>query len=317
MAVNPIQEPLPASESCTGEVSHIQFYNVHDGPGIRTVIFLKGCPLRCQWCSNPETRSTKRELGLKRTLCTACDKCLPRCSRGALYLDSHGLIQVHRDKCDRCGDCVSSCLPGALTIYGQTMTAQDVFAEIQRDKMFYGDGGGATISGGEALLQAPFVAEVFRLCQEDGINTCLETAGFVSRQAWDMVLPYTDLILFDLKHMDSDEHRRMTGVPNEPILSNSRWLAELNVALQFRVPLIPGFNDSPEHISRLTEFVKGLNGTGIKGIELMPYHHMGIGKYISLDEEYSMGETNVPDTNHIELTRQHIEGLGIACTVSR
>ncbi len=317
MAANLAQDSLPAPGSLTGEVSHIQFYNVHDGPGIRTVIFLKGCPLRCQWCSNPETRSTKRELGLKRTLCTACEKCLPRCSHNALYLDSQSLIQVHRDKCDRCGDCVSPCLPGALAIHGQTMTAQDVFAEIQRDKMFYGAGGGATLSGGEALMQAPFVAEVFRLCQEDGINTCLETAGFASRQAWDTVLPDTDLILFDLKHMDSNEHRRMTGVPNELIVSNARWLAERDVTLQFRVPLIPGFNDSAEHIRELTEFVKSLNGAGIKGIELMPYHRMGIGKYISLDEEYNMADTELPDANHLESTRQQIEKLGIACGVSR
>jgi len=311
------QGPQPGRESYTGEVSHIQFYNVHDGPGIRTVVFLKGCPLRCQWCSNPETMSTERQLGLKRNLCTGCEKCLDRCSLDALYLDAQDTIRVRRDRCDSCGDCVPSCLPGALTLYGQTMTAREVFAEIHKDAMFYGTDGGVTISGGEPLLQSSFVAEVFRLSQGAGIHTCLETAGSVSRPAWQRVLPHTDLILYDLKHIDSDPHRRMTGVPNALILDNARWLSESTVAILFRVPLIPGFNDSPDTIDQLAAFVRGLPQVNIKGIELMPFHRMAIGKYDSLDEEYRFAGTEVPDEIHVESKRQQIEALGIPCRVSR
>ena len=312
-----MQDSRPGLGACTGEVSHIQFYNVHDGPGIRTVVFLKGCPLRCQWCSNPETMSTERELGLKRSLCTACEDCISRCSRDALHLDSQHMLQVRRDRCDSCGDCVPSCLPGALTLYGQTMTAREIFAEAQKDTMFYGSEGGVTISGGEPLLQSSFVSEVLQLCQEAGINTCLETAGSVARRAWQRVLPHTDLILYDLKHMDSDQHRRMTGLPNELILDNARWLAESTVAILFRVPLIPGFNDSPEAIHQLAAFVSGLHRTNIKGIELMPFHRMAIGKYDSLDEEYRFADTQVPDEIHVESKRQQIEALGVPCSVSR
>ena len=316
-AADLLQDSRPGLESCTGEVSHIQFYNVHDGPGIRTVVFLKGCPLRCQWCSNPETMSTERELGLKRSLCTACEECLSQCGRDALYLDSQDMPQVRRDRCDSCGDCVPSCLPGALTLYGQTMTAREVFAEIHKDRMFYGSEGGATISGGEPLLQPSFVSEVFQSCQEDGINTCLETAGNVARRAWEPVLPHTDLILYDLKHMDSDQHRRLTGVPNRLILDNARWLAESTVAMLFRVPLIPGFNDSPEAVDKLGEFVRGLHRTNIKGIELMPFHRMAIGKYDSLDKQYRFADTEVAAESYVESRRQQIEALGVPCSVSR
>jgi pyruvate formate lyase activating enzyme len=316
-AADLMHQPQPGLGSCTGEVSHIQFYNVHDGPGIRTVVFLKGCPLTCQWCSNPETMSAERELGLKRTLCTACEACLSQCDRDALYLDSQHELQVRRDRCDSCGDCVPSCLPGALTLYGQTMTAREIFAEVQRDTMFYGSDGGVTISGGEPLLQPSLVSEVFQLCQEAGINTCLETAGSVSWKAWNRVLPYTDLVLYDLKHMDSDQHRRMTGVPNELILDNARRLAESTVAMLFRVPLIPGFNDSPEAVDQLAEFVRGLHRADIRGIELMPFHRMAIGKYDSLGKAYRFADTQLSDDVHVEPRRQQIEALGVPCSVSR
>jgi pyruvate formate lyase activating enzyme len=314
---DPMQDSRPGLGSCTGEVSHIQFYNVHDGPGIRTVVFLKGCPLRCQWCSNPETMSTERELGLKRNLCTACEECLSECGRDALYFDDEDILRVRRDRCDSCGDCVPSCLPGALTLYGQTMTAREVFTEIHKDRMFYGNEGGATISGGEPLLQPSFVSEVFQLCRADGISTCLETAGNVGRRAWEQVLPHTDLILYDLKHMDSDRHRRMTGASNELILDNARWLAGSTVPMLFRVPLIPGFNDSPGAIEELAEFVGSLPRDSIEGIELMPFHRMAVGKYDSLDKEYRFADTEVPPESHAESRRQQIEAQGIPCRVSR
>ena len=197
------------------------------------------------------------------------------------------------------------------------MTAREIFAEVQKDSMFYGSEGGVTISGGEPLLQPSFVSEVFQLCQEAGINTCLETAGSVARRAWEGVPPHTDLILYDLKHMDSDQHLRMTGVLNQLILNNARWLAESNVSILFRVPMIPGFNDSPEAIDQLGEFVRGLHRTNIKGIELMPFHRMAVGKYDSLDKEYRFAHTEVAAESHVESRRKQIEALGVPCSVSR
>lgn len=213
-------------ETPSGMVLNIQFFNLHDGAGVRTLVFLKGCPLRCRWCSNPEAVNTGFELGLNRTLCNKCGKCVEICPENAFFFDIAGTLQVSRDRCNVCGKCVSVCLTEALTVYGKKMTAHEIFKEVRRDKIFYdGTGGGVTISGGEPLNQSHFLSSVLKLCREAGIHTCLETSGLAKPEVWATVLPFTDYILFDLKHMNSEVHKELTGQPNEIILNSARNVA--------------------------------------------------------------------------------------------
>ncbi len=301
-----------------GRIFNIQYFNVHDGPGIRTVVFFKGCPLSCRWCSNPEAIDGGFELGLRRNLCNKCENCLEVCPEKALSFDDAGVLQVARQKCKAYGICVSECYPEALTIYGREMTARDVFEEVRRDQLFYdGSGGGVTASGGEPLQQPGFLAAIFGLCRDAGIHTCLETSGYASSRAWGQVLPLTDYVLFDLKHMDSRLHRELTGKPNELILDNARMVVGSGVPVLFRMPLVPGLNDAPENIEATADFVKSLEADNVQGIELMPYHRMGIGKYETLDKCYFTGETKPPGPAEVEEIRRRFEESGLICSVSR
>lgn len=309
---------MPFSSSRSGLVFNIQYFNVHDGPGIRTVVFFKGCPLHCHWCSNPESISRRPELGLRRALCNKCGKCLEACPEQALFFDDEGVLKVDRQRCQACGTCVSQCYQEALTIYGKEMTAEEVFEEVDRDKLFYeGSGGGITASGGEPLQQPHFLAATFRLCREAGIHTCLETSGYASARVWDQVLPVTDYVLFDLKHMDSRLHRDLTGKPNRSILDNARRAAGSGVPVMFRMPLVPGLNDTLENIKATADFVKSLEGDNVHGIELMPYHRMGVGKYESLDRECTAKAIKPPEPADVERARQRFEDFGLRCIVSR
>ena len=300
-----------------GIVSNIQAFNVHDGPGIRTVVFLKGCPLRCLWCCNPESINPAPELGLTRAQCNRCGKCLQICRKHALFFDEQEVLQVYRSKCAACGKCLAACSPGALTIYGREMSAAEVLEEVHRDKLFYdGSGGGVTASGGEPLQQPHFLAAIFKLCHDSGIHTCLETSGYASARAWAEVLPLTDYVIFDLKHMDSHVHRELTGRPNRRILDNARMVARSGVPLFFRMPLVPGLNDRLENISATARFVKGLGEENIQGVELMLYHRLGIGKYQALDKKYAMEKTKPPEPTELESVQQEFEAFGLKCTVS-
>jgi pyruvate formate lyase activating enzyme len=301
-----------------GLIFNIQYFNIHDGPGIRTVVFFKGCPLSCQWCSNPEAMDSGLELGLSRALCNNCGKCLEACAEKALFFDDAEVLGVARQKCDACGACVPECAPEALTIYGREMTAEEVFEAVRRDKLFYdGSGGGMTASGGEPLRQPGFLAAIFGLCRTADIHTCLETSGCANPRAWAQVLPVTDYVLFDLKHMDSRLHREHTGQPNERILDNARRVAASGVPVLFRMPLVPGVNDAPENIWATADFVKSLEGAHVQGIELMPYHRMGLGKYETLDKQYPLREHEPPEPAEVESVRQKFEEFGLKCTVSR
>ena len=301
----------------SGLVTNIQGYSIHDGPGIRTVVFLKGCSLECQWCSNPECISPHPEVGFVKALCTRCGDCAEVCPNGALDYQAGELPRIDRARCDGCGICCSACSYQALVLYGKAMNAEEIFEAVSRDKMFYEtSGGGITASGGEPLLQSQLVSDLFQKCHQDGIHTCIETSGYVAESALKQVLPYTDYILYDLKCMNSEKHRRFTGKPNDLILSNARIAAESGVETLFRMPLVPGINDDEQNIRETADFLHGL-GNNVLRIELMPYHRLGKGKYESLDRTYPLPDVTSPEPEHLELIKKAFESYGIMCTISQ
>lgn len=298
-------------------VTNIQGYSIHDGPGIRTVVFLKGCGLECQWCSNPECISPHPEVGFIKTLCTKCGKCAEICPDGALVYEAGKLPHIDHERCSGCGACSSVCSYEALVLYGKQMNADEVFDAINRDKIFYqASGGGVTVSGGEALLEPQFVCDLFEKCRRAGIHTCLETSGYAAESALRQVLPYTDYVLYDLKHLNSKKHRRYTGKPNSLILSNAKIVAASGVETLFRMPLIPGINDDMQNIKETGEFLHGLENDALR-IELMPYHRLGKGKYESLDKEYRLSGVPSPEPDEVESVKKAFEVNDIICLISR
>jgi len=300
----------------TAIVTNIQSYSIHDGPGIRTIVFFKGCGLLCKWCANPENISTKPQVGFIKSLCQGCGRCAKVCPKGAIRPGS----EVHRvdyAKCDACGACVDVCFYDALVMYGKPMTVEECFDEVRRDKMFYDEsGGGVTVSGGDPLLYAEFVRDLFELCHKEGINTAIETEGFVNESAIRTVMPVTDYFLYDLKQMDPEVHRQYTGHSNEQIIKNAELLARNGADLLFRLPLIPGVNDRKENIQATAAFVKRICGDGGR-VELMPYHRMGQSKYTALDLPYPVPEILVMTEEQINAVKDAYLALGVKCTVSR
>jgi pyruvate formate lyase activating enzyme len=301
----------------SGLVTNIQGYSIHDGPGIRTVVFLKGCGLECQWCSNPECISPHPEVGFIKTLCTKCGKCAEVCPEGALIYEEGRFPRIDRKRCNGCGICSSACSYQALVLYGKTMNADEVYAAVNRDKMFYeASGGGVTISGGEPLLQPQFTGDLFKKCRRAGIHTCMETSGHAAASALRQVLPFTDYVLFDLKHLNSEKHRQYTGKPNDLILSNAEIVAKSGMDMLFRMPLIPGINDDLQNIKETAEFLQGLRNNA-PCIELMPYHRLGKGKYEALDRQYALSGLLSPEPEYLESIKKTFEDNDIICMISR
>ena len=296
-------------------VSNIQGYSIHDGPGIRTVVFLKGCPLRCRWCANPENLHDKVQIGFLPSLCKQCGRCGKVCPRGAILPGPDR--RIHRDRCVRCAQCVEACCCGALVRYGEEMTVEAVYDQVRRDKIFYeASGGGVTVSGGEPLTHADVVAALFALCREEGIHTCVETCGCVPSSALERVLPLTDLFYFDLKLMDGEKHREYTGRDNGQILSNARLLAGRGVNLLFRQPLIPGVNDGEENVRATAAFLRSL-GLPEPALQLLPYHRLGAAKYAALEVPYSMEALPPMQPEAAEAVCRAYLDLGIRCSISR
>jgi pyruvate formate lyase activating enzyme len=298
-------------------VTNIQGYSIHDGPGIRTVVFLKGCRLACRWCSNPECISPRPEVGFIKNLCTRCGKCAEICPDGALVYEAGKFPHIDRRLCSGCGACSSVCDYKAIVLYGRAMDADDIFDAVKRDNMFYeASGGGVTVSGGEALLQPQLVCDLLAKCRRAGIHTCIETSGYADEPALRQVLPYTDLILYDLKHMNAEKHRRYTGKSNNLILANARIAAERGADILFRMPVITGINDDLPNIRDTAFFLHGLGNNTLR-IELMPYHRLGKGKYDSLDKRYPLPDVSPPGPEHLESIKKAFKSYGIACTVSK
>lgn len=294
---------------------NVQHFCLHDGPGIRTTVFLKGCGLRCLWCCNPESQEPYAQLGLDQRRCTGCSECVAACPEAAIAMNTLGKAEIDRERCTNCGQCVSACLDDALTCYGTTRTVEDVFSEVLRDKRWYCAEGGVTVSGGEPLTQVRFVKRLLELSREAGIGTCIETCGAVSSDAVSDVLPLLDFVLFDLKHMDSQEHYRLTHRPNQMILKNARLVAQSGVPVQFRMPLIPGRNDDSENLRATAQFLRENLGTRAS-IELMPYHRLAAGKYEALGCDYRLKDLPAAGPECIRSAQRTLEQHGVGCAIS-
>ena len=278
-----------------GLIYSIQRYCIHDGPGIRTTVFFKGCQLTCPWCANPESQSTAREIGCQTDKCTACGYCAVACTRGAIDLTDPQ--RVDRNLCDFCGDCTRACLRDAWKIYGEQYTVDALVEQIEKDMPFYRkSGGGVTFSGGEPTMQPQFLLAVGKRCKAAGIHTAMETHGYASEKVFSDLAAYTDLFMIDVKHMDSDVHERMIGVPTARIHNNIRMLAgELKKKVSLRVPLVPGFNDDEPSLSAIAAFASEIGETGnLTAVNILPYHAMGSGKYALLGREYTMANVAPP-----------------------
>lgn len=272
-----------------GMIFNIQRFSVQDGSGIRTTIFVKGCPLRCPWCSNPESQNAFAEVGHINELCGNCRRCVDVCDRQAISLASGKGVRIDRQLCDNCGKCVDACTKNALKLFGREVPVEEVISEVERDALYYrNSGGGVTVSGGEPLSQPDFVSAIFRRCQEVGIHTTLDTSGYGAPDALDMILEHTDAVLFDLKIMDPGSHLSIIKVPNEPILRNLRRVAEKGIPLTVRIPSIPKITVVKENIAAIARFVRALDCQ--LPVNVLPYHRLGVNKYKMLDREYSMKE---------------------------
>lgn len=277
-------------------VFNIQGFSIQDGPGIRTTVFLKGCPLNCLWCSNPESQTTGWDVLHTKSKCSKCFRCVSNCKNSAITMPENPMDKdawpvIDHTICANCQmhTCVDGCYNAALENVGKQMTVDEVMDRLEGDEPFFRkSGGGVTLSGGEPLLHAEFSREILRRCKENYIHTAIETTGFAPWEKFQSVLEYTDMVLYDIKHMDSAIHKELTGVPNELILENlKKTVAETSATVIVRVPVIPGANDSDENMEATAAFVQQA-GVGI--VHILPYHRMGLGKYAGLCREYPLGE---------------------------
>jgi pyruvate formate lyase activating enzyme len=259
------------------KIFEIKRFAVHDGDGIRTTVFFKGCPLKCVWCHNPEGIDFKPQLAYYENKCTGCGKCASVCPSGA-----HGIKAGHifeREKCICCGVCADTCYANALTLYGKDASAKELIPILLEDKDFYDtSGGGVTLSGGECLIQADFCAELLKQLKENGIHTAVDTCGFVPRENIDKVIPYTDIFLYDIKAIDEDVHKRCTGRSNKLILENLKYIDGCGKSIEIRIPYVPNYNDS--QINKIAALLKTLKN--VKKVKLLPYHNYAASKYSAL-----------------------------------
>ncbi len=264
----------------SGIIFDIKGFAIHDGPGIRTTVFLKGCPLRCEWCHNPESQSLAPVLAQFKRNCIGCGKCLSRCPHGALSAGEDGIV-IDRARCQGCGTCAETCYAEALVLRGQRMTVAEVIAEVLKDRPFYeNSGGGMTLSGGEPLFQPDFAIGLLRAAKAEGLHTCLDTSGLVAPEVLEAALEHVDLVLYDLKTTDQARHSRHTGCDNRQILENLRRVTSNGQAVKLRMPLVPGFNDRAEDMEAAARFIAGLKHA--PPLEVLPYHKLGEGKYGAL-----------------------------------
>lgn len=290
-----------SKKSIKGIVFNIQKYSIHDGPGIRTVVFLKGCPLRCKWCSNPESNQADIEIMYNSEICMLCKQCISVCTSNALKLDEEKqFININRIECDKCGKCVEICPSAALTLAGRYMSVEEVLQEVKKDILFYRkSGGGITLSGGEPGSQPDFSEAILKSVYSMGIHTAIETCGYYSYEIIKRLAKWTDLFLYDIKHVDNSKHVHGIGFSNKLILNNFRKLIKNGASVIVRIPVIPGFNATKEDMRLICQFLSKIDG--FKEIHLLSYHRLGDSKVISLGKAKKMERKLLPGKELLDL----------------
>lgn len=317
-----IQEALLKSNIDTlmeqqGIIANIERYAINDGNGVRTTVFTKGCYMKCRWCCNPETQLFPPEISFFSDKCIACKKCIESCQYGAI--DEN--LNVDHEICEKCYSkkhafaCAKTCYVGCRKVTGNRMTVRQVYDIVKRDVPFYeASGGGVTLSGGEPMAQPEFTYALLRVLTERWIHTGIETCGYAEKEDYKKILPYLDIIFMDIKHMDSKKHLEWTGRENEKILENIRLVnnavGQYGNKLFIRVPVIPGFNEDSETIEKIAKFVSQ-NCKNVTGMELLPYHKLGRGKYYSLGREYLLEEVVPPSAEHMHMLNKVLAQYGI------
>ena len=302
-------------EATKGVIFNIQHYSIHDGPGIRTTVFIKGCPLKCVWCQNPESQASQPEIFFDSEKCTGCGKCAQACPEGAIEI-YEGRSRTNRQLCKGAGKCAEVCPNEARNLMGRYVTAGEVFKEVQGDAIFYQrSGGGVTLSGGEPLAQPQFAISLLKLCKDAGIHTALDTCGYARWEIVKRILNYVDLVLYDLKHMDPVEHEKCTGISNDLILDNVRKIHhELPIPILARVSIIPGYSDSVENIEATAKFIATELGNSIK-VHLLPYHRLGETKYERLERLGKSISIEPPSDEHMSELQKIVESFGLIAYV--
>jgi pyruvate formate lyase activating enzyme len=308
----------------TGKIYDIQGFSVHDGPGIRTTVFLKGCPLRCPWCHSPESQEFPTELNWMEIRCEGvekCGRCIFACPEKIITMgekkislkdeSEYTVVKIDRTKCTSCFKCADACPHNALYRCGTDYTVEEVIDRVKRDMPFYKrSGGGVTVSGGECLWQPQFTLELLRACKALGIHTAVDTTGYCKWEIMEQVLPYSDLFLYDLKQMDPELHKRVIGVDNAPILDNARKLAEAGAKLQIRIPTIPMFNNSRASYQAFGEFILEL-GDAVETVQLLPYHNLGAVKWERLGRSGPALEAIPPSEEQMQSLKKQLEDMGV------
>lgn len=297
----------------TGTVFNISRYAIHDGPGIRTTVFLKGCPLSCWWCHNPESMSPAPQISLRLNRCIRCGTCVEKCPHNAISMSDED-ITTDPIACQMCFECAEVCPADAREVVGRTMTVDQVMAEIKKDIPFYDEsGGGVSFSGGEPLMQPAFLAELLDACGQLELHRVVDTSGYARKEILLDVAGRTDLMLYDLKHMDPEIHRKYTGVGNELILDNLRALSCRDVDLRVRFPLIPGINDDDVNVNAMALFLQKLHR--VVAVDVLPYHDVAISKYARFGYNYRLGSLKAPSSQHLQEVAATLSSYGLCVTI--
>jgi len=292
-----------------GVIFDVQRYSIHDGPGIRTIVFFKGCPLRCLWCSNPESQKSVPEILYSHIKCKNCNKCILICPKKAIS-DNKGIKGIDYSLCDNCGKCVEACPNEALEMAGRLVSIEEIMKEVEKDIIFYrSSDGGVTLSGGECIYQSEFSICLLAEARKRGIHTAIETTGF---QKWDIlenILQYVDLVFYDLKYIDPIKHLKYAGVNNKLILENAQRIISKKIPMIVRIPVIPKYTDSKENIKAIAKFVSNLKE--VKKIELLPYHRMGELKYKKLGRKYELEGVSSPSNEQMQELARIVKSYGL------
>lgn len=291
-------------EADQGLVFQIQKMSTEDGPGIRTTVFFKQCPLKCIWCHNPESILKKKQLEWFKHKCIGCRTCIKACEQKALSFDEEGL-NIDREKCNSCGICSEECPSTALHMWGELWNLDDLFYEIEKDKVYYTQSkGGITVSGGEPTLQSDFIMAFLRKCKENGISTALDTCGYASRKIFERILPFVDLVLLDIKEIDSNRHKKFTGVPNDLILENAIWISEYiknnGKNIWIRTPIIPNYTASEENIRGIGDFIVNKLSNIPERWDLLAFNNLCTSKYERLDMDWPLKNFSLMTDDEID-----------------